>query len=83
MAGLQRCYRLGLATDSKLGGRVAISFTVDERGQVNDADASGVSPQVDSCISKQMTGWRFPIPKDAEGTTTDASFAVSLALQPS
>lgn len=83
MAGLQRCYRLGLADEATLAGRVAISFTVDERGKVTDADASGVSPLVDGCISKQMTGWRFAIPKHADGTTTDASFAVSLALQPS
>lgn len=83
MAGLQRCYRLGLATDSKLSGRVQINFTVDERGKVIDPDASGVSSQVDSCISKQMGNWRFPIPKDGDGSATDASFAVSLALQPS
>ncbi len=83
MAGLQRCYRLGLAIDSTLAGKVAISFTVDERGKVIEADASGVSPQVDGCISRQMGTWRFPAPKDAEGSGTDASFTVSLALQPS
>ena len=84
MAGLQRCYRVhGLNFDSKLSGRVAISFTVDERGQIIDPDASGVSSGVDGCIQKQMGGWRFPIPKDKDGDPTEASFAVSLALQPS
>jgi hypothetical protein len=83
MAGLQRCYRLGLATDSKLSGRVQISFTVDDRGKVIEPDASGVSSQVDGCIGKQMQSWRFPIPKDGDGDATDASFSVSLALQPS
>ena len=83
MAGLQRCYRLGLAADSQLSGKVAISLTVDERGQVTDPEASGVSSQVDSCIADQMSRWRFPIPKDKDGAATDASFAVSLALQPS
>jgi outer membrane biosynthesis protein TonB len=83
MAGLQRCYRLGLAADSTLSGRVAISFTVDERGHVSDADASGVSSEVDSCIAKQMQSWRFPAPREKDGSATDATFSVSLALQPS
>lgn len=83
MAGLQRCYRLGLATDAELSGRVAIKFTVDDRGKVIDAEAGGMSTQVDGCIEKQMGGWRFAVPKDKAGTATDATFAVSLALQPS
>ncbi len=83
LAGLQRCYRLGLAQDATLSGRVSISFTVDARGQVEDADAEGMSSQVDRCISDQMSRWRFPVPKDKGGTPTDAAFSVSLALQPS
>lgn len=83
LAGLQRCYRLGLAQDATLSGRVSISFTVDERGRVTDPDADGLSSQVDTCISEQMTRWRFPVPKDKAGTATDAGFSVSLALQPS
>ncbi len=83
MVGLQRCYKDGLELDSTLGGRVAISFTVDDRGQVIDASASGVSPGVDGCVQRLMTGWRFPIPRDKDGDPADASFAVTLALQPS
>jgi hypothetical protein len=83
MAGLQRCYKDGLKLDHTMSGKVAISFTVDGRGQVIDADASGVSTGVDSCVQSQMAKWRFPIPKDKDGDPTDASFAVSLALQPS
>jgi outer membrane biosynthesis protein TonB len=83
IAGLQRCYRFGLAADATLSGRVEISLTVDERGHVSDADASGVSAEVDSCIAKQMQSWRFPAPKAKDGKATDATFTVSLALQPS
>ena len=83
MAGLQRCYRDGLKLDHTLGGKVGIAFTVDLRGQVIDADASGVSPGVDGCIQRQMANWRFPIPRDKDGDPTDASFTVSLALQQS
>jgi hypothetical protein len=83
MAGLQRCYRLGLSDDSRLSGTVKISFTVDDRGKVIDADASGVSKQVDGCVGSFMTTWRFAVPRDKDGDPTDASFTVSLALQPS
>lgn len=83
MTGLKRCYKDGLKLDASLGGRVAISFTVDVRGQVIDESAGGVSSGVDACIQTQMRRWRFPVPKDKDGDATDASFAVSLALQPS
>lgn len=82
LAGLQRCYRLGLAQDASLAGRVMISFTVTDGGRVSDADASGMSSEVDACITNQMSSWRFPIPKQ-NGEAIDASFSVSLALQPS
>jgi hypothetical protein len=83
MSGLQRCYKDGLKLDHTLSGKVAISFTVDARGQVIDAGASGVSPGVDGCIQRLMGAWRFPVPKDETGNKTEASFTVSLALQPS
>ena len=83
MAGLQRCYKDGLKLDATLSGRVAISFTVDDRGKVIDASAAGVTRDVDGCIERQMATWRFPVPRDTAGDGTDASFAVSLALQPS
>ena len=84
MAGLQRCYvKHGLAQDSKMAARVALSFTVDERGGVTNHKAAGANAEVDRCILDQMAGWRFPIPKDADGDATDASFKLVLALQPS
>ncbi len=83
MAGLQRCYKLGLAEDSTLSGRVEITFIVDERGHVIEPDASGVSAGVETCIENRMKAWRMPMPKDNDGAATDASFALTLALQPS
>jgi hypothetical protein len=83
MSGLQRCYKKGLLGDSTLSGKVAMSFTVTDTGRLEDATAHGVSADVDACISALMTGWRFPIPKDKDGDTTDASFKLGLALQPS
>ncbi len=83
MSGLQRCYKKGLRGDSTLSGKVAMSFTVTETGRLEDATAHGVSAEVDACISSLMIGWRFPIPKDKQGDTVDASFKLGLALQPS
>ena len=83
MAGLQRCYRKGLTLDAHLGGTVAITFTVDEAGRVTEPDAHGIDPQVDRCISSEMTRWRFTAPHDAQGAPTETTFHVSLALQPS
>ncbi|HVK85890.1 MAG TPA: hypothetical protein VM513_17340 [Kofleriaceae bacterium] len=83
MSGLARCYRKGLTTDATLTGKVAISFTVTERGSLDDTSAGGVTPEVDACIAQLMTGWRFPIPRDKQGEPDTASFQLVLALQPS
>ncbi|MDQ3364293.1 MAG: AgmX/PglI C-terminal domain-containing protein [Myxococcota bacterium] len=82
LPGLQRCYKQGLATDATLGGKVAVAFTVDERGRVSAPSARGLTAEVDRCITNQMTSWRFPLPKDADGDPTDVDFGLSLALVP-
>ncbi|HUS28111.1 MAG TPA: AgmX/PglI C-terminal domain-containing protein, partial [Kofleriaceae bacterium] len=82
--GLQRCYQRGLATEgASLAGKVSIEFTVEESGKVSDSSASGMSSTVDTCIEGQMSTWRFPAPHDAQGAATEASFSITLALQPS
>lgn len=82
MTGLQRCYKKGLLGDAKLGGKIAIAFTVGERGALEDGTARGVSTEVDACVSSFMTTWHFAIPRDKDGDTTDAAFKLALALQP-
>jgi len=83
MSGLQRCYRKGLVADAQLSGKLALVFTVDERGRVADPSATGVDPQVSACVAGQMAGWHFPEPRAKDGTSTDVTFHVSLALRPS
>jgi hypothetical protein len=82
MTGLERCYHKSLVGDAKLGGRVSLSFTIDDAGHVIDPEASGVAAEVDHCISSLMAKWRFPIPRDGKGEPTDTTFHVTLALQP-
>ena len=80
MPGLQRCYQHMLAGGApSSGGKVAISFTVNETGRVVEAEAHGMD-EVDTCIHAQMLSWRFPAPKDAQGHSTDANFGVTLVL---
>ncbi|MBL9013068.1 MAG: AgmX/PglI C-terminal domain-containing protein [Myxococcales bacterium] len=83
MFGLQRCYKTGLVQDSKLSGKISMSFTVTENGKLDDTSARGVSSEVDSCIQNLMSGWRFAIPRDKDGDPTEQPFKLSLALQPS
>jgi len=82
MPGLQRCYKKGLMGDAKLGGKIAMSFTVGERGGLEDGNARGVSSEVDACVGSLMQSWKFAIPRDKDGDATDASFKLTLALQP-
>ncbi len=83
MSGLQRCYRLDLAQDQTLSGKIAISFTVDEKGRTTDSAAKGLTSSIDSCVDRLMGGWRFPSPKDKDGEPTEESFKVVLSLQAS
>jgi hypothetical protein len=82
MQGLQRCYKKGLAEDGSLSGKIAMAFTVTERGTLEDQSATGVADKVDSCVTDLMATWRFPVPKDKDGDPTDKSFKMSLQLTP-
>lgn len=82
MPGLQRCYKKGLLGDSTLSGKVALSFTVTERGGLDEAKAAGVTSEVDACISSAMATWHFAIPRDKDGEATEQGFKLALALQP-
>ena len=83
MPQLQRCYRKGLLGDASLAGKIKLAFTVNERGGLDDIEAAGVSSEVDGCVSAAMEGWKFGIPRDKDGDSTDQGFRLVLALQPS
>jgi hypothetical protein len=80
MTGLQRCYVKGLAQDPSLRGKVDVVFTINPWGRVSGA-ATGIAPKVDSCLSNQLSTWRFPAPRDASDKPTQASFKISLMLR--
>jgi hypothetical protein len=82
MTGLKRCYKDYLKKDPSARGKVQLSFTVNETGRSVSNKAKGFAGEVDACIQSRMAGWRFPIPKDADGEVTDASFQIALQLVP-
>ncbi len=82
MAGLKRCYKQYLNKDASARGKVVLSFTVNESGSTVNGKANGFASEVDDCISGQMGGWRFPVPKDKDGEKTTAAFAIALQLVP-
>jgi hypothetical protein len=82
MAGLKRCYKEFLKKDASARGKVTLSLTINETGRTVKGDARGFAGEVDDCIGRLMTGWRFPIPKDKDGDPTEASFAITLQLVP-
>ncbi len=82
MAGLKRCYKNYLNKDASARGKVVLSLTVNESGSTVNGKANGFAGEVDDCITGQMGGWRFPVPKDADGEKTQASFQIALQLVP-
>lgn len=79
MQGMQRCYVKGLARDSGLQGKVTIVFTVNPWGRVTGT-VSGIAPKVDTCITNQVSTWRFPAPRTAKDQPTQATFKINLLL---
>lgn len=82
MSGLKRCQKDLLKTDPTARARVELSFTVNESGRTTSPNAKSDYSSLNSCIKGLMGGWTFPPPKDSDGEKTEASFAITLALQP-
>jgi biopolymer transport protein ExbD len=78
--GLKRCFQDALTRNPKLGGNVALSFTVDRQGKVVKPSAKGFDDDIDACMTSKMSTWRFPIPKDKDGEPTEATFTTKLVL---
>ncbi len=82
LPGIKRCYKEYLKKDANARGKVLLEFGVSESGRLVSGKASGVADEVSSCIQNLMGTWRFPTPKDKDGSATTASFAITLQLVP-
>lgn len=57
------CYNEGLKADSKLGGKVVLSWDVDETGSVKNAETKKSTLShvaVESCLVGKLKGLSFP-----------------------
>ena len=75
VAGMQRCYRAKLKRDPRARGKVVVTFTVDDRGQVADRRAKGVHESIERCVESAMMKWTFPRP--AAETTFRLAFRLT------
>lgn len=82
VAGIKRCYKTYLKQDPAARGKIKLSITVNQTGRAVASRASGFAKEIDDCVTGLMASWRFPVPKDRDGESTDASFAIDLTLVP-
>jgi len=82
MPGLQRCYKKELGGDATLAGKITLTFSVDERGRLSDAGASGVAPTLEGCVETLMQKWSFPPVVDADGEAIEVDVKLALQLTP-
>jgi TonB family protein len=78
LGGLRRCYRARLKRDASTGGRVVVTFTVDEAGRLSSRRARGPGRgwrEIEACVERAMSRWSFAPP--AEETTFRLAFQLS------
>jgi outer membrane biosynthesis protein TonB len=80
LGGLRRCYTARLKRDAGAGGKVVVTFTIDERGRLADGQATGVAKDIEACVERAMSRWAFPPPRNPDGTPTEATFRLALQL---
>jgi len=73
--GFQACYETALKSNSKLGGKLVVEFTIAEGGKVTSARVinDGLnSGEVSNCVLALLKRLRFPEPSDGEVAITNA-----------
>ena len=63
---LRYCYEATLLANPNIAGTVVAKFTIGIDGTVHDVTASGVHPDVETCVATKVRGFRFPKPDGAK-----------------
>ncbi len=63
---LRYCYEATLLANPNIAGTVIAKFTIGIDGTVQDVTASGVHPDVETCVATKVRGFRFPKPDGAK-----------------
>jgi hypothetical protein len=71
---IQYCYEKELLAKSTIKGTVQTQFTITESGAVATASASGVDPNVSSCVGGVIRGIQFPKPRGTGGVSVTYPF---------
>ncbi len=80
MTSLQRCYKRELVTQPGLAGKVALSFTVTDKGKLQEGNANGVAEGFEQCVEGLMTRWSFTPVTDKDGDPIEVDLDITLQL---
>ncbi|MDP2345239.1 MAG: AgmX/PglI C-terminal domain-containing protein [Deltaproteobacteria bacterium] len=75
--GFQACYETALKSNSKLGGKIVVEFTIGGDGKVTEARVvkDGLnSGEVNNCVLGLLKRLRFPTPADGGEVTISNTF---------
>jgi hypothetical protein len=64
-AKLLACYETALAAKPELGGVVVVEIAIDAKGKVTTVNATGVDPDLATCMAGVIKAIKFPAGKDA------------------
>jgi hypothetical protein len=62
LAALQACYERTLLANPGIAGRVLVTFKIEIDGTPHDVSASGVHPDVETCVADKFRAFKFPRP---------------------
>ncbi len=60
MKQVEFCYEKLLLTHPGLEGKLVAKWTIDQDGSVANASASGVHPDLETCMVARIKMWKFP-----------------------
>lgn len=80
LAGVERCYRLALATDPTARGKLQLAIAVDTTGR-SSVKVTAFDDALASCVSDHAARWVFP-PPTRDGAPAEAAFDIVLQLNP-
>jgi hypothetical protein len=68
------CYEKALPADPNLTGTVLAQFFISPKGTVTTVSASGVTPEVSTCVATAIKAFVFPKPKGGGGVQVNYPF---------
>lgn len=64
LAQVRSCYEKILTTRPGVSGALGLEIVITSNGDVASATATGVAPDLESCVHQRAITWKFPKPED-------------------